>query len=78
MRKWYVLAVLATLFAAVHYVVAFEHWRQAGPQQEPVLGPLTLAVVSTLLAERAFRRTVTTRRRGSRPDIAGRGDDQPR
>ena len=61
MRKWYVLAVLATFFAAVHYVVAFEHWRQAGPQQESVLGPLTLAVLSTLLAERAFRRTIPGR-----------------
>lgn len=58
MAKWYVLAVLATLFAGLHYLIAFEHWRQVGPQQESVLGPLTLAVVSTLLAERAFRRTV--------------------
>ena len=64
MRKWYVLAVLATLFAALHYFIAFERWRQVGPQQESVFGPLTLAVVSTLLAERAFRRTVTPRSRG--------------
>lgn len=63
MVKWYGLAVVATLFAALHYVIAFEHWRQVGPQQESVLSPLTLAVVSTLLAERAFRRTVKPPRR---------------
>ncbi len=63
MRKWYVLAVLATLFAALHYFIAFEHWRQAGPQQESAFGPLTLAVVATLLAERAFRRTIPPGRR---------------
>ena len=57
MKKWSVLALLASAFAAVHYVVAFEHWRQAGPQQEAVFGPLTLAVLATLLAARAFRRT---------------------
>ena len=57
MLKWYILAVLATLFAALHYFIAFEHWRQVGPQQESVLGPLTLAVLATLLAERAFSRT---------------------
>jgi hypothetical protein len=56
-RKWSVLALLASAFAAAHYVIAFEHWRQAGPQQEAVFGPLTLAVLATLLAARAFRRT---------------------
>ncbi len=63
MAKWYVLAVLATIVAALHYLIAFEHWREVGPQQESVLGPLTLAVLATLLAERAFRRT-----RRPRPD----------
>ena len=57
MAKWYVLSVLATLVAALHYLIAFERWREVGPQQESVLGPLTLAVLATLLAERAFRRT---------------------
>ena len=61
MVKWYVLAVLATILALVYYSVAFEHWRQAGPEQEPVFGPLTLAVVATLLAERAFKRTRSRR-----------------
>jgi hypothetical protein len=55
--KWSVLALLASLFAAVHYATAFERWRHAGPQQEAVFGPLTLAVLATLLAARAFRRT---------------------
>ena len=63
MSKWSVLALLASAFAALHYVVAFERWRQVGPQQESVFGPLTLAVVATLLAARAFRRTVTPGRR---------------
>ena len=57
MAKWYVLAVLATLMALAHYGIAFEHWRQTGPEPESVLGPLTLAVLATLLAERAFKRT---------------------
>jgi hypothetical protein len=55
--KWYVLAVLATLLALAYYGIAFERWRQAGPGQESVFGPLTLAVLATLLAERAFKRT---------------------
>ena len=63
MAKWYVLSVLATIVAALHCLIAFEHWREVGPQQESVLGPLTLAVLATLLAERAFRRT-----RRPRPD----------
>ena len=56
MSKWAVLALVASTFAAVHYVTAFERWRQAGPQQEAVFGPLTLAVLATLLAARAFKR----------------------
>jgi len=57
MVKWYALSVLATLVAALYYLIAFAHWREVGPQQESVLGPLTLAVLATLLADRAFRRT---------------------
>jgi hypothetical protein len=57
MSKWSVLALLAAIVAAVHYITAFEQWRQAGPKQEGVFGPLTLAVLATLLAARAFRRT---------------------
>jgi hypothetical protein len=56
-KKWSLLALLASAFAAVYYITAFERWRQAGPQQEAVFGPLTLAVLATLLAARAFRRT---------------------
>jgi hypothetical protein len=63
MVKWYALSVVATLVAALYYLIAFEHWGEVGPQQESVLGPLTLAVLATLLAERAFRRT-----RRPRPD----------
>lgn len=57
----WVAGLMLALFAAMHVFIAFEHWRQVGPQQESVIAPVLVALVAASLAiwiiRRASRRT---------------------